>query len=78
MGSFVFSSFDGISGYTNVIHKCLAYLLSLNRDVPYSSAMPWIHYCIKFSLLHSASGEHIPIVTAKSAIGLLTLQEPSP
>ena len=51
MGSFVplvFSTFGGMSGCTNVVYKCLAYLLSLKRGVPYSSVMAWLHCRLSF------------------------------
>ena len=35
------------------MYKCLAYLLSLKRGVPYCSVMAWLHCCISFSLLCS-------------------------
>ena len=57
MGSFtplVFSTFGGISGCTSIFYKRLAYLLSLKREVPYSSAMSWLRCRISFSLLRSA------------------------
>ena len=56
MGSFVplvFSTFGGMSGCTNVVYKCLAYLLSLKRGVPYSSVMAWLRCRLSFSLLRS-------------------------
>ena len=57
MGSFVplvFSTFDGMSGCTNVVYKRPAYLLSLKRGVPYSSVMAWLRCRLSFSLLRSA------------------------
>ena len=57
MGSFVplvFSTFGGMSGCTNVVYKCLAYLLSLKTGVYYSSVMAWLHCRLSFSLLRSA------------------------
>ena len=57
MGSFtplVFSTFGGISGCTSIFYKRLAYLLSLKREVPYSSVMSWLRCRIGFSLLRSA------------------------
>ena len=56
MGSFtplVFSTFGGISGCTSIFYKRLAYLLSLKREVPYSSVMSWLRCRISFSLLRS-------------------------
>jgi len=50
----VFSTFREMSGCTHIVHKCLAYLLSLNRGVPHCSVMAWLCCCIRFSLLHSA------------------------
>ena len=54
MSSFVplvFSTFGGMSGCTHVVYKCLAYLLSLKRGVPYCSVMARLGCCISFSLL---------------------------
>ena len=79
MGSFtplVFSTFGGISGCTSIFYKRLAYLLSLKREVPYSSAMSWLRCRISFSLLRSAIAclrGRVPTVVVPSAIGHLTL-----
>ena len=56
MGSFtplVFSTFGGIGECTSIYYKRLAYLLSLKREVPYSSVMSWLRCRISFSLLRS-------------------------
>ena len=79
MGSFVplvFSTFNGMSGCTNVVYKRLAYLLSLKRGVPYSSVMAWLRCRLSFRCCVQqllVSGEHVPTVAAQPAIGLLTL-----
>jgi len=57
----VFFTFGGISGCTNVVYKCLAYLLScLKRGMPYSSVMAWLCCCMSFSLLHSVIDSTLP------------------
>ena len=43
-----------MSGCAHVVHKCLAYLLSLKRGVPHCSVMAWLRCNIHFSLLRSA------------------------
>ena len=80
MGSFlplVFSTFGGMNGYSNVVYKGLAYLLSLKRGAPYSSVMTWLHCCLSFLLLHSAitclRGARSHSGSAQLTIGLLTL-----
>ena len=79
MGSFtplVFSTFGGISGCTSIFYKRLAYLLSLKREVPYSSVMSG--YVVASASRCSAQqlralGGRAPTVVVPSAIGHLTL-----
>jgi hypothetical protein len=50
----IFSTSAGMGKSTSIVYKRLAHLLSVKRDEPYCSTIPWLWYRLEFALLRSS------------------------